>query len=846
VESIGDLFLLTEADVAELAHLSKVQKRKLWHVLQVQGRMARTECSAVSAGIGGPVDDDGGDTAPSGRAAEAAPSTQQRHSLSLTVRLSLQHIRSTVLPVSDADAACELLSLLSLLCVSSEVSAWMVLYAAARLPDDSALRRLLSAPVFTEGAGDAAPFESSPLTVASFYRLQLVARILARHSLIETSPDDAGAVASATVQRFDLHGSCFSLSLHRLTADVVRTTLRGTTHGRGVWVASLAAVLLDVVRDHMSISDDVEQLPSSAAVCESVRRFASVVLSSKPAACAEAAVWLQKQSMIADGAVGPAQVVVSAGAADAAQSIDVFQPCGAQQWDCGLGVLRWLLWSVPRNSAMVRASSVPGDVGDVDAPGQRDIARLPPQFSHMEQLAAFLQHRGLWAEALSVRLALLEQCVAVLGRDERNVTVLMCQHYVGMSLWRAGQFAVALSLQQHTHCQREAVLGPAHLDTVMSLSSIAIICSRLSRHAEAVDAHRRVLAAREAALGRDHIMAIYTRVNMATPLLGQGSFAEAYEWCSSTLSIMDGAVDAHGVCRFKEDHPERLRCLLYRGAAMLDMGRYADVVREEATVVQHMRRVLGHHHPFTLNAEVVRAKALTLLGRYNDAQESIADVIDARKRALGERHTDYITTLVARAELLRLSGELEAARSTCEAALRLCGEASLDGAHELVLGIKQCIADTLMDSDARQHSSLTRARGLLSEVVAARSRTLRETHPALLTTKRRAACLSMLEGEHGSAIEQLLMVISVAERPDALGPRHPDVVRCRVDLAVARSLAGVLAGATAMMEDADPCEMLRRARDMLVDSLGPDHPDCARVTTALERITGGDPMLIFT
>jgi tetratricopeptide (TPR) repeat protein len=461
----------------------------------------------------------------------------------------------------------------------------------------------------------------------------------------------------------------------------------------------------------------------------------------------------------------------------------------------------------------------------------------------MERLAAFLQHRGLWSETLCLRLDLLECCVQTIGRVERNVTVLMCQHYVGMSLWRAGKYALALALQQHTHRHREAVLGPQHLDTIMSLSSIALILNRLGRHADAVDAHRRVLAGREAGLGRDHIMALYTRTNMAGALIGQGCFAAAHEMCDSTLAIMDGVVDAQGRCVYKADHPERLRCLVNRDSALFDTGRYADVVRAEEAILPLLRDALGPQHPFTLCGEFLRGKALGLLARFDDAHAAIADVLEARRRQLGERHADYIATLQAQAEVYRQRGELETALSLSERALGLCDAASLDATHERTLSSKQCIADALMDS--RQPARLPRARALLADVLAQRGRVLRETHPALLVTERRMACLCMLEGDFASAVQQLARVTPVAEA--ALGPRHPDVLRCRVDLAVARRFAPVAAEPGAVPATVtwdESYEALALAHAALVESIGSEHPDCTRVAAALDRVRSDTPLLV--
>ena len=74
---------------------------------------------------------------------------------------------------------------------------------------------------------------------------------------------------------------------------------------------------------------------------------------------------------------------------------------------------------------------------------------------------------------------------------------------------------------------REKQLGPSHLDTVHTMTNLAITLNDMDNHQEAIKLHRRALEVREKTLGPEHPVTLQSVSHLAVALHGRGDLGEA-------------------------------------------------------------------------------------------------------------------------------------------------------------------------------------------------------------------------------------------------------------------------------------------------------------------------------
>ena len=94
------------------------------------------------------------------------------------------------------------------------------------------------------------------------------------------------------------------------------------------------------------------------------------------------------------------------------------------------------------------------------------------------------------------------------------------------------------------------VLGPDHLDTLISRNSLAEAYLAVGRTAEAIALHQATLKLRESKLGPDHPGTLNSRHNLAGAYLAAGRTAEATTLDEATLKLRES--------KLGPDHPDTL------------------------------------------------------------------------------------------------------------------------------------------------------------------------------------------------------------------------------------------------------------------------------------------------
>ncbi|NJP68476.1 serine/threonine-protein kinase [Streptomyces spiramenti] len=216
------------------------------------------------------------------------------------------------------------------------------------------------------------------------------------------------------------------------------------------------------------------------------------------------------------------------------------------------------------------------------------------------------------------------------------VGTLAERHGAGMELGRSGRWAEALEAHDRVLAEREATLGPEHPDTLDSRHEAAASLGRLGRWEEALAGHRRVTEARARQLGPAHPATLDSRHQSAVALGRLGRAAEALE-VYRALAVARAHAGGDG-------HAETLRARHGLGVSLGRLGRWEEALAEAGAVWTLRCRTLGDDHPDTLVSRREVAVALGWLGRWEEALGEYRPVRESRERVLGPTHPATLTS----------------------------------------------------------------------------------------------------------------------------------------------------------------------------------------------------------
>lgn len=104
------------------------------------------------------------------------------------------------------------------------------------------------------------------------------------------------------------------------------------------------------------------------------------------------------------------------------------------------------------------------------------------------------------------------------------------------------------SLSRRAIAIEEAVYGPRHPETAVTINNLAQSLKMMGLFNEAEEKHRVALGIFEETLGRDHAETVTTLHNLAFVLKERGKLSEAEDYFRRTLTITEG--------RYGEMHSE--------------------------------------------------------------------------------------------------------------------------------------------------------------------------------------------------------------------------------------------------------------------------------------------------
>ncbi len=353
-----------------------------------------------------------------------------------------------------------------------------------------------------------------------------------------------------------------------------------------------------------------------------------------------------------------------------------------------------------------------------------------------------------WREKQAATQSIANQLIDLLGQKysesvTRDPRVLRISVSVVKWCIETGLAGLAVQLTSYSELHQQ-VLGPSHLDTLVSCGNLAFAYRSAGRMAEAVLLHEKVLSDCDRVLGPTHATSLTARNNLAASYRSNGRLDRAIPLFEQTLAEREGSLGSVD--------PATLISRSNLAGAYAKAGRLGEAILLYEQACAEFEQVLGGTHPDTLTSRNNLAYAYRCAGRLAEAIPLFEQTLVEREQTLDPRHPATLTTRNNLAGAYRAAGRLEEA---------IC---------------------------------------LYERTVADREQVLGSAHPGTLASRNNLAVAYRAAGRLDEAILVYREALGDYER--VLGVSHPDTIQCRGNLALACKAAGWLAEAASLYEQA--------------------------------------------
>jgi hypothetical protein len=287
----------------------------------------------------------------------------------------------------------------------------------------------------------------------------------------------------------------------------------------------------------------------------------------------------------------------------------------------------------------------------------------PEALTAAGELAHILRHRGrLDAEVLEMAKSAAEGLARVLGPD--HLETLVSRNNLANAYQAAGRTTDAITLHEVNLNLRESKLGLDHPDTLTSRNNLATAYWAAGRTAEAITMHEGTLKLCESKLGPDHPHTLLSRNNLAMAYWAAGRTAEAITLHEATLKLFESQLGP--------DHPDTLLSRNNLAAAYRDAGRTAEAITLHEVTLKQRESQLGPDHPDTLLSRNNLAMTYQDAGRTAEALTLHEATLKLFESKLGPDHPNTLTSMNNLARAYQDAGRLSDALPLFEGALTRC------------------------------------------------------------------------------------------------------------------------------------------------------------------------------
>jgi tetratricopeptide (TPR) repeat protein len=215
---------------------------------------------------------------------------------------------------------------------------------------------------------------------------------------------------------------------------------------------------------------------------------------------------------------------------------------------------------------------------------------------------------------------------------------------VGNLLHKKGKYNEAVIPYRRALEGREKELGVSHLDTLTSVSNLALVLQDQGKYNKAEKLSRRALEGWEKELGVSHLDTLTSVSNLALVLQDQGKYNKAEKLSRRAL---EGREKELGV-----SHPHTLTSVSNLAAVLQSQGKYEEAEKLSRQALEGREKELGVSHPDTLTSVSNLAMVLKSQGKYEEAEKLNRRALEGWEKELGVSHPDTLTSVYCLAHLL--------------------------------------------------------------------------------------------------------------------------------------------------------------------------------------------------
>jgi tetratricopeptide (TPR) repeat protein len=325
-----------------------------------------------------------------------------------------------------------------------------------------------------------------------------------------------------------------------------------------------------------------------------------------------------------------------------------------------------------------------------------------------------------------------------------------------------GEYELAGNINRSALKAREAMLGPEHPDTLISVSQLGSVLEMQGKYDEAEAMHRRVLAGSEAMLEPEHPDTLTSVSQLGSVLRRQGKYDEAEAMHRRALAGRNKVLGP--------EHPHALISISKLGSALKRQGKYDEAEAMHRRALAGSEKVLGPEHPDTLISVSQLGSMLKSQGKYDEAEAMHRRVLAGSKKVLGPEHPHTLTSVSNLGSMLERQGKYDEAEAMNRRAL---------AGSEKVLGPEH--PDTLtsvshLGSVLERQGKYDEAEAMHRRALAGREKVLGPEHPYTLHSVYHLAVILHRQQQHDAAYELYQRAYNGYTK--TLGSRHPTTIAC--------------------------------------------------------------------
>ena len=216
-----------------------------------------------------------------------------------------------------------------------------------------------------------------------------------------------------------------------------------------------------------------------------------------------------------------------------------------------------------------------------------------------------------------------------------------------------GEYELAGNINRSALKAREAMLGPEHPDTLISVSQLGSVLEMQGKYDEAEAMHRRALAGSKKVLGPEHPHTLTSVSNLGSMLERQGKYDEA--------EAMNRRALAGSKKMLGSEHPDTLISVSHLGSMLQRQRKYDEAEAMHRRALAGSEKVLGPEHSDTLISVSNLGSVLERQGKYDEAEAMHRRALAGREKVLGPEHPYTLHSVYHLAVILHRQQQHDAA-----------------------------------------------------------------------------------------------------------------------------------------------------------------------------------------